>query len=98
MYMYNYIIFGQLSVKNCVNYEQCLNSLWTALVHTNYFSPKYRLTLFWCSISPQTSKINSSIFGHRCKQWGQIDNSETGKSAIKLTEYNQPDPKESHSF
>ena len=22
----------------------------------------------------------------------------TGKSAIKLTEYNQPDPKESHSF
>ena len=26
-----------------------------------------------------------------CKQWGQIDNSETGKSAIKLTEYNQLD-------
>ena len=42
--------------------------------------------------------LNSSIFGVWCKQWGQIDNSETGKSAIKLTEYNQPDPKESHSF
>ena len=35
---------------------------------------------------PQTSQINSNIFDHRCKQWGQIDNSETGKSAIKLTD------------
>ena len=26
-----------------------------------------------------------------CKQWGQMDNSETCKSAIKLTEYNQLD-------
>ena len=28
----------------------------------------------------------------------KLTNSETGMSAIKLTEYNQPDPKESHSF
>jgi len=44
------------------------------------------------------SGINSSIFGHRCEQWGQINNSETGKSVIILIEYNQPDPKESHPF
>jgi len=34
--IYNYIIFGQLSVKDCGNYKQCLNSLRTALVmHIN---------------------------------------------------------------
>jgi len=32
MLIYNYIIFGQLSIKDCVNYEQCLNSLQTALI------------------------------------------------------------------
>jgi len=35
MLIYNYIIFGQLSVKDCVNYKQCLNSLRTTLVYTN---------------------------------------------------------------
>ena len=28
----------------------------------------------------------------------EVKLTETGKSAIKLTEYNQPDPKETHSF
>ena len=32
MLIYIYIIFGQLSVKDCVNYKQCLHSLRTALV------------------------------------------------------------------
>jgi len=31
-HIYDYIKFGQLSVKECVNYEQCLNSLRTAIV------------------------------------------------------------------
>jgi len=32
MFVYDYINFGQLSVKDCVSYNQCLNSLRTALV------------------------------------------------------------------
>ena len=32
MLMYDYIIFVQLSVKECVNYKQCLISLQTAWV------------------------------------------------------------------
>jgi len=32
MFVYDYINFGQLSVKDCVSYKQCLNSLRTALV------------------------------------------------------------------
>jgi len=31
--MHGYIKFGQLSVTECVNYKQCLNSLRTALIH-----------------------------------------------------------------
>ena len=49
-------------------------------------------------LKPLKSTAAYWLFGHRCKQWSQNDNSETGKSAIKLTEYNQPDPKESRSF
>ena len=33
MLIYNYIIFGQLFVKDCVNYKQCLISLQTARVY-----------------------------------------------------------------
>jgi len=32
MLIYDYITFVQLSVKECMNYKQCLNSLRTALV------------------------------------------------------------------
>ena len=32
--IYDYTKFEQLSVKDCVNYKQCLNSLWTALIFT----------------------------------------------------------------
>ena len=41
----------------------------------------------------KSTEINNSY-----KQWGQIDNSETGTSAIKLTEYIQHNPKELHYF
>jgi len=33
MLMHGYIKFVQLSVTECVNYKQCLNSLQTALIH-----------------------------------------------------------------
>jgi len=32
MLIFDYIKFVQLSIKECVNYKQCLNSLRTALV------------------------------------------------------------------
>jgi len=38
MLVYYYIKFGQLSVKDYVNYKQCLISLRTTLVHIPYCS------------------------------------------------------------
>jgi len=58
---------------------------------TNYSGMAVKIV--YIPMSQISSKLLNQQQHIRCKQWGQIDNSETGTSAIKLTEYNQPDPK-----
>ena len=64
----------------------------------NYFTPK--INILWqyfdeaFLLKPLKSTAEYSVIDVN----NEVKLTETGKSAIKHTEYNQPDPKETHSF